>query len=71
MRLKNVEIGYTLPKSAIRFAGLQNVRFYVQGMNLLTFDGLDHVDVDPETNNGNGAWYPIQRIFNFGVDITY
>ena len=71
LRLKNVEIGYTLPKSAIRFAGLQNVRFYVQGMNLLTFDGLDHVDVDPETNNGNGAWYPIQRIFNFGVDITY
>ena len=40
-------------------------------MNLLTFDGLDDVDVDPETNNGDGAWYPIQRIFNFGVDITY
>lgn len=71
LRLKNVEIGYTLPKHLIRFAGLQNVRFYVQGMNLLTFDGLDDVDVDPETNNGDGAWYPIQRIFNFGVDITY
>lgn len=71
LRLKNVEIGYTLPKHLIRFAGLQNVRFYVQGMNLLTFDGLDDVDVDPETNNGDGSWYPIQRIFNFGVDITY
>lgn len=71
MRVKNVEIGYTLPKSAIRFAGLQNVRVYIQGMNLLTFDGLDDVDVDPETQNGNGAWYPIQRIFNFGIDITY
>lgn len=71
VRLKNVEFGYTLPKSVIRFAGLQNVRFYVQGMNLLTFDGLNDVDVDPETQKGNGAWYPIQRVFNFGVDITY
>ena len=71
LRLKNVEIGYTLPKHLIRFAGLQNVRFYVQGMNLLTFDGLDDVDVDPETKNGDGSWYPIQRIFNFGIDITY
>ncbi|RHJ83906.1 TonB-dependent receptor [Parabacteroides sp. AM08-6] len=71
LRVKNVEIGYTLPKSAIRFAGLQNVRFYVQGMNLLTFDGLDDVDVDPETRNGSGDWYPIQRVFNFGIDITY
>lgn len=71
LRLKNMEVGYTLPKSAIRFAGLQNVRFYVQGMNLLTIDGLKNVDVDPETQKGDGAWYPIQRVFNFGVDITY
>ena len=71
LRVKNVEIGYSLPKSAIRFAGLQNVRIYVQGMNLLTFDGLSDLDVDPETKNGNGDWYPIQRIFNFGIDITY
>ena len=40
-------------------------------MNPFTFDGLDHGMLDPETNNGNGAWYPIQRIFNFGVDINY
>lgn len=71
IRLKNVEIGYSLPKRSIRFAGLQNVRFYAQGMNLLTFDSLSDVDVDPETRNGSGDWYPIQRIFNFGIDITY
>jgi TonB-linked SusC/RagA family outer membrane protein len=71
IRLKNLEIGYSLPKSSIRFAGLQNVRIYAQGMNLLTFDSLKDVDVDPETKNGNGAWYPIQRIFNFGIDVTY
>jgi TonB-linked SusC/RagA family outer membrane protein len=71
LRLKNFEMGYSLPKSAIRVAGLQNVRIYVQGMNLFTIDGLKDVDVDPETKNGDGAWYPIQRIFNFGIDITY
>jgi TonB-linked SusC/RagA family outer membrane protein len=71
LRLKNFEIGYSFSRNAIKFAGLQNVRVYVQGMNLFTIDHLKDVDVDPETKNGNGAWYPIQRIFNFGIDITY
>ncbi len=71
LRLKNFEIGYSLPGKAIRFAGLQTVRVYVQGMNLLTFDNLKEVDVDPETRSGDGSWYPVQRIFNFGIDITY
>lgn len=71
LRVKNLEIGYTLPRNLLRFAGFQNVRIYAQGMNLLTFDGLDDVDIDPETRNGKGDWYPIQRIFNFGIDITY
>ena len=71
MRLKNVELGYTLPKTTIRFAGLQNVRIYVQGLNLLTIDGLKRVNMDPETRDGDGAWYPIQKVFNFGIDITY
>jgi TonB-linked SusC/RagA family outer membrane protein len=70
LRLKNLEIGYTLPKRYIRFAGLQNIRIYAQGMNLLTFDGLDKVGVDPEHREGE-TWYPIQRTFNFGIDITY
>ena len=71
LRLKNVELGYSLPKSAIKFAGLQNVRIYFQGLNLLTFDNLKDVDIDPETRSGDGSWYPIQRVFNFGIDITY
>lgn len=71
LRLKNFEIGYSLPKQSIKFAGLQNVRIYLQGMNLLTFDNLGDVDVDPETKSGDGSWYPVQRIINFGVDITY
>ena len=71
VRLKNVEIGYSLPKRSIKFAGFQNVRIYAQGMNLITFDKLRDVDVDPETGSGNGSWYPVQRIFTFGIDVTY
>lgn len=71
LRLKNIEVGYTLPKKWIRPAGLQNVRIYAQGLNLITWDGLDDVDIDPETREGSGDWYPVQRVFNFGIDITY
>ncbi len=71
LRLKTVEIGYSLPKSAIRFAGLQQVRFYVQGLNLFTWDSLDDVDIDPETREGSGDWYPVQKVINFGVDVTF
>lgn len=71
LRLKNIEIGYSLPQKLIQKAHLQQVRFYVQGMNLLTFDKLGDVNMDPETGNGNGSWYPIQRIYNFGVNVTF
>lgn len=71
LRLKNIELGYSLPQTWIAKAHLQQVRFYVQGMNLLTFDGLGDVNMDPETGNGNGSWYPIQRVYNFGVNITF
>lgn len=71
LRVKNVEIGYSLPQNMIRFAGFQNVRLYVQGLNLLTFDKLKDLDVDPEIREGSGDWYPVQRVFNFGIDITY
>lgn len=71
LRLKTVEIGYTLPKSAIRFAGLQSVRFYAQGLNLLTWDQLKDADVDPEIREGSGDWYPVQKVFNFGIDVTF
>lgn len=71
IRVKNIEIGYSLPKNTIRFAGLQNVRLYIQGLNLLTFDKLDDLDVDPEIKEGVGDWFPVQRVVNFGIDITY
>lgn len=72
LRLKNVEIGYNVSPKWLRKFQVQQARIYVQGLNLLTFDKLGDVDIDPETKSGDGAsWYPIQKVFNFGIDITF
>ncbi len=71
VRVKNIEIGYSLSRKSLRFANLQSCRFYFQGMNLLTFDKLGDIDVDPEIKEGRGDWYPVQRVFNLGVSINY
>ena len=72
LRLKNVEIGYNVSPKLLRKFHVQQARIYVQGLNLLTFDKLGDVDIDPETKSGDGAsWYPIQKVFNFCIDITF
>ena len=72
LRLKNVEIGYSLPQKWMQKMKMQQARIYFQALNLLTFDKLEDVDIDPETKSGDGAsWYPIQKVFNFGIDITF
>ncbi|SEW24511.1 TonB-dependent receptor [Chitinophaga arvensicola] len=71
LRLKNAEIGYQLPKKWIKPVGLSYFRIYANGMNLLTWDKLKDYQVDPEIGDGNGAMYPIQRIWNFGIDVRF
>ncbi|MDF2188216.1 TonB-dependent receptor [Paraflavitalea sp. CAU 1676] len=70
IRLKSVEIGYSIPNTFLKKFGFTKTRFYLQGLNLLTFDKLSKFDVDPETNSG-GDWYPIQKVFNMGVYVTF
>lgn len=67
MRLKNLQLGYTLPKSLINKIGLQNVRVYVSGENLLTITGLSDT-MDPETagiGKQGGTVYPLSRVYSF------
>jgi len=71
VRLKTIEVGYKLPHELIRKVNLEQVRFYAQGLNLLTFDKLKDVDIDPESGNGWGGKYPITKVVNFGVSITF
>lgn len=58
LKLKNAEIGYTY----------KGMRFYLSGVNLLTFSPFKHWD--PEMGGGNGLYYPTQRVFNIGFQMT-
>jgi TonB-linked SusC/RagA family outer membrane protein len=68
-RVKNVELGYTLPKQWIHKAGVSNLRLYVSGNNVQTFDNLPYGD--PEAASGTGFGYPSIKIWNIGVNITF
>ncbi|MFT4222219.1 SusC/RagA family TonB-linked outer membrane protein [Dysgonomonas sp.] len=67
LRLKNIEIGYSLPKKALAKVHLQRVRFYANAYNLLTFSNIKEMDPEaPEQYR-----YPMARNFNFGVNVTF
>ena len=73
MRLKNLQLGYTLPKSLINKIGLQHVRVYVSGENLLTITGLSDT-MDPETagiGKQGGTVYPLSRVYSFGLSVNF
>lgn len=67
IRLKSLEIGYTLPTAAQKRLGLSNCRFYVNGLNLVTWSSFKMWD--PELA-GNGFAYPIQKVVNIGVNVS-
>ncbi|WP_342648052.1 SusC/RagA family TonB-linked outer membrane protein [Mucilaginibacter sp. CSA2-8R] len=64
VRLKNAEIGYTIPYRLTGRINVSSVRFFVNGLNLITVAG--YKGIDPEVN---GTAYPIQRVFNAGVNV--
>lgn len=69
VRLKTLEIGYTLSSSILSQIKIKDIRVFVSGFNLLT---LTHVkDYDPEGNNQSGQFYPQQKIFNIGVNVKF
>lgn len=78
MRLKNLTIGYTLPKQWTGKIGVERLRVYLSGQNLFEITGLhdsldpEGLEKDPDANQGGvgmGTAYPVQRTFAFGVEI--
>jgi outer membrane receptor protein involved in Fe transport len=67
IRLKNIEIGYTLSTPGMRNAMIDGIRFYANAVNLLTFS--KEKLIDPELTSGTA--YPLQRIINLGVTLTF
>lgn len=68
VRLKNLQVGYTLPKKVLNKIGIEKIRIYYSGENLLTFHNMI-VDIDPE--QGNVGAYPTNRTNAFGVSVTF
>lgn len=68
LRLKSVEIGYSLPQLLSKKYGIDNLRIYLSGVNLLTFSKFKLWD--PEMA-GDGLGYPIQKVYNIGLQVTF
>ena len=68
LRLKTAEIGYNIPQSLLSKINLNNVRVFINGMNLLTWDKIKIMD--PESNDGAGG-YPLNMQINGGLQITF
>jgi len=73
LRLKSVQLGYTINPNFTKRAGIDKLRFYISGENLATFTELTDL-LDPETavsSDGSGLIYPLSRTFAFGVNLTF
>jgi TonB-linked SusC/RagA family outer membrane protein len=68
LRLKSAEMGYTIPKRLFEKYGVENFRIYISGTNLFTFSRFKLWD--PEMG-GNGLGYPIQRVLNAGLQVSF
>ncbi len=68
LRLKQLELGYTVPGQWQKQMHINQLRFYFSGTNLLLFSKFKLWDVEMA---GNGLGYPIQRVLNFGVNLTF
>lgn len=69
LRLKTLDVGYTLPLSVISTTGLRSVRLYLSGQNLLTFSEVDFFD--PEMSNPRGRYYFQQKVYSVGINIDF
>ena len=79
LRLQNLTIGYTLPKSLLKNLFLNNVRFYFTGYNLLTITGYSGNDPEVDSSSKKSpmspgvdyASYPKSRLYVFGVNVSF
>lgn len=73
LRLKTMSLGYNLPQRWMSQIGFNQVRLYIAGTNLFTVSGLKKYGLDPETpsNIRVGSYYPQQKTYSFGINLTF
>lgn len=67
LKLRNIELGYTIPRSFLQKIGVQAARIYVNAQNVAVWDTLWLKDRDPEAAGSGTLPYPLQRIINMGI----
>jgi TonB-linked SusC/RagA family outer membrane protein len=70
VRMKRLELGFTLPPSLISRFGMTTARLYASGANLLSIDNLADIQLDPEVAQDSGLRYPTQRVVTFGISTS-
>jgi TonB-linked SusC/RagA family outer membrane protein len=70
MKLRNVQIGYTLPQNILSQLGIQNFRIYATGKNLWTNNNLG-INIDPEYPTVRADYYPQTRVISIGANISF
>lgn len=73
LRLKTIEIGYTLPSIWLQKAGVEKLRIYVNSLNTLTFTSNKGIMkyMDPENSSSDLRYYPQMKTFNIGVNLSF
>jgi TonB-linked SusC/RagA family outer membrane protein len=69
IRLKNAEIGFTIPASWSKKVGAKKIRFYANGFNLITWDKMVNKGYDPESSGP--LTYPIYKVYNLGANVIF
>ena len=69
LRLKTIELGYTLPQSLTKKVAVNSLRIFASGQNLLTFSKVDFFD--PEIPGGSAQYYPQTKVYNLGVSVNF
>jgi hypothetical protein len=69
LRLKNIQIGYSLPNSILSQLKISKLRIYASGENLFTITKI--YGIDAESPDGSGNFYPLSQIVNLGVNVTF
>ncbi|MNS90356.1 TonB dependent receptor [compost metagenome] len=71
LKLRNLQIGYTLPEKWMKPRGIQKLRIYTMMQNLFSIDNLGDMKIDPEITSDSGVQYPTNRVINVGVTLTF
>ncbi|GGH09945.1 SusC/RagA family TonB-linked outer membrane protein [Sphingobacterium alkalisoli] len=71
LRVRNLELGYNLPKNIIEKVKAEKLRVYVNASNLFSFDNVKRYQIDPEIEAPAAVVYPQQKVFMVGFNLTF